>query len=126
MSHDVLISYSSQDKPIADAVCAAIEAKGIRCWVAPRDVVPGTDYAEAIVRGISDCRAMVLIFSASANESPHVRREVERAVSKAKILLPFRVEDVLPSASLEYCLSNTHWLAPLLSKLAIREVGSTS
>jgi hypothetical protein len=46
MARDVFISYSSKDKPTADAVCATLEANGIRCWIAPRDVVPGSDWGE--------------------------------------------------------------------------------
>ena len=48
MPHDVFISYASTDKAIADATCAKLEAQKIRCWVAPRDVLPGTEYGEAI------------------------------------------------------------------------------
>jgi hypothetical protein len=128
MAHDVFISYSSQDKTVADAACAALEAQKIRCWIAPRDVLPGTEYGEAIVSAIEGCRAVVLIFSAHANESPHIRREVERAVSKGKVILPFRIENVLPSRSMEYCLGNTHWLDALTPprELRIAElVGST-
>ena len=58
----------------------------------------------AIVSAIEDCHAMVLVFSAHANESPHIRREVERAVSKGKFIVPFRIENVLPSRAMEYCL----------------------
>ena len=39
MAHDVFVSYSHHDKAQADAVCATLEAKGIRCWIAPRDVI---------------------------------------------------------------------------------------
>jgi len=53
---------------------------------------------------------MVLVFSASANASPQVRREVERAVYKGVAVLPVRIEDVLPAKSLEYFLSTQHWL----------------
>jgi predicted Ser/Thr protein kinase len=38
LSHAVFISYSSEDKAEADAVCAALEAENIGCWMAPRDV----------------------------------------------------------------------------------------
>ena len=55
-------------------------------------------------------RIMVLIFSSHSNVSPQVRREVERAVHKQVPVLPFRIEDVLPSRSLEYFLSAQHWL----------------
>ena len=56
MGHDVFISHSTKDKAAADAVCAALEANGVRCWVAPRDIKPGENWATAILRGIAGCR----------------------------------------------------------------------
>lgn len=92
------------------ALVAAAEAAGLACWVAPRDVAPGADWAAEIVDAIAAARVMVLVFSASANTSPQVRREVERAVHREVMVLPFRVADILPSRSLEYFLSTQHWL----------------
>jgi hypothetical protein len=108
--HEVLISYSKKDKLWADAACAALEAHGIRCWIAPRDIMPGTEWGASIIAGIDGCKVMVVIFSASANESPQVRREVERAISKELTVVPCRVEDVRPVGAMEYALGNTHWL----------------
>lgn len=110
MSHDVFISHSSADKLTADAAVAALEAHGIRCWVAPRDVVPGVQWAEAIVRAITACRLMVLVFSSETNDSDHIVREVELAAHHRKPIIPLRVENVLPSPSLDYFISGTHWL----------------
>jgi len=102
MAHDVFISYSAQDKPTADAVCATLEAKHVRCWIAPRDVLPGRDYAETLIEAIRDAPLMVLVFSSSSNSSRHVLREVERAASRNIPVLPLRIEDVPPCASMEY------------------------
>ena len=113
MTHDVFISYSSKDKPIADAVCGALEDRRIRCWIAPRDVLPGLPYPEAIIEAIEASRLMVLVFSSNANDSPQVMRKVERAVSKRVPIIPFRIEQVLPSKSLEYFLSSPHRLDAL-------------
>ncbi|MGA9048057.1 MAG: TIR domain-containing protein [Dehalococcoidia bacterium] len=110
MAHDVFISYSSKDKVIADAVCASLEARKIRCWIAPRDVLPGEVYAEALIESLNESRLMVLVFSANSNESPQVIREVERAVNKGIPIIPFRIEDVIPSKSMEYFVSSSHWL----------------
>src|ERR1035441_10504504 len=110
MAHDVFLSYSSHDKAVADATCAALEAERIRCWIAPRDVRPGTEYAEEIVNAIAECRIFVLVFSAKANDATHVRKEVDGAVSKGKIIIPLRIQDVLPERAMEYYLRNTHWL----------------
>jgi TIR domain-containing protein len=110
MAHDVFISYSKGDKTVADAACAHLEAAGIRCWIAPRDVVPGKSWAGAIVEGIQTARVMVLVFSDGANKSPQILREVERAVNASVVVVPFRIEDVVPSGDLEYFLSAHHWL----------------
>ena len=107
---DVFISYSSKDKPAADTICALLEREGVRCWIAPRDILPGQEWAESILRGISHARVFVLVFSAAANASPQVRREVERAVHNEIPIIPFRVEDVAPNESLEYFISTPHWL----------------
>ncbi len=110
MAHDVFISYSSEDKVVADALCATLESRKIRCWIAPRDVLPGVPYAEALIDGLSRSRILVLVFSASSNSSPQVMREVERAVNKGMPVIPFRIENVMPSKSMEYFLSAPHWL----------------
>ena len=110
MSHDVFVCHSSQDRMVANAIVARLEGRGIRCWVAPRDVVPGREYAQSIVEAIGSSRLTVLVFSSHANASPHVRRELERTASHGIPILPFRVEDVVPAPSVEYFISDAHWL----------------
>src|SRR5271170_383875 len=110
VSFDVFISYASKDKIVADAVCARLEAAGIRCWIAPRDIVAGTSYGEAIIDAIHGAKVMVLVFSSSANASGHIPKEVERAVSSGVAILPFRIEDVAPGKSLDYFIGSVHWL----------------
>src|SRR5208283_5420050 len=53
---------------------------------------------------------MILIFSANANNSPQIRREVERAVNKGVTIIPLRIEDIAPAHSLEYFIGSLHWL----------------
>jgi hypothetical protein len=110
VAYDVFISYSSRDKVVADAVCARLESTGIRCWVAPRDIVAGMSYGEAIIEAIHLVKVMVLVFSSNANSSGHIPKEVERAVSKGVVIIPFRIEDVAPGKSLDYFIGSVHWL----------------
>ena len=110
MVRDVFVSYSQPDYACAMELVSRIEAQGINCWIAPRDIAPSADWAAEIIDAIANSRTMVLVFSASSNDSPQVRREVERAVHKQVSILPFRIENVLPSKSLEYFLSAQHWL----------------
>ena len=117
MAHDVFISYSSKDKAIADSVCATLEGRRIRCWIAPRDITPGVPYGEALIDALAASRLLVLVFSAYANISSQVAREVERACSKGLVIVPFRIEDVPMSKEMEYYLSKQHWLDALTPPL---------
>lgn len=114
MARDIFISYSQPDRDCAFELTHHLEANGFTVWIAPRDVSPAAEWAAEIIEAISAARVMVLVFSASSNSSPQVRREVERAVHKGLRILPFRIEDVMPSSSLEYFLSSQHWLDGIL------------
>jgi hypothetical protein len=79
MVSGVFISYASQDAAVATSIVENLERQGVKCWVAPRDVKPGAQYADAIIRAINDAKAIVVVLSSSAMVSSHVAREVERA-----------------------------------------------
>jgi len=117
MAYDVFISYAKEDKVVADAVCATLESHAVRCWIAPRDVLPGMAYGEAIIDAIRSCRIMILVFSSKSNASPHIPKEIERAVSAGVAVIPFRIEDVLPGKSLDYFIGSVHWLDALTRPL---------
>jgi hypothetical protein len=106
----IFVSYSHADRDCALQLVEWLEARAIGCWIAPRDITPAADWAEEIIDAISAARVMVLVFSATSNQSAQVRREVERAVHKGLMILPFRIAEVTPSKSLEYFLSSQHWL----------------
>jgi hypothetical protein len=110
MAHDVFISHSTNNRPVANAVCAALESVGIRCWIAPRDVMPGRSYSGEITRAIQQSRAFMLIFSAHSNNSEQVLREVQLAANSRLHIVQFRIDAVVPSDDLEYYLSGPHWL----------------
>jgi len=110
MAQVVFISYASEDKIAADAVCAGLEQAGIRCWIAPRNINPAEKYDKAIIQGINSARVLVLIFSANIFQSQFVESEVERAFSKRLSIIPFRIENVLPQGGLELFLSRLQWM----------------
>ncbi len=108
--YSAFVSYASENRDKADDICASLEAHGLVCWIAPRDVRAGREYADEIIRGLEHSAAVVLVLSEAANASVFVRREIERAVSKQKPVFPVRIEEVLPSPGLELFISGTHWL----------------
>jgi eukaryotic-like serine/threonine-protein kinase len=105
----IFISYATGDQAVASEVCALLEAQGHACWIAPRDVVAGKVWDEAILDAIESASGFLLILSSAANASPFVKNEVNRAFSLGKPILTFRVEEVLPGRSLELYLARHHW-----------------
>ncbi len=94
MTRDVFISYSYDDKAVADKVCQALETADIPCWIAPRDERSGETWASKIVRAIDESRIMVLILSASSNKSKDCTKEVAIATSDDRMM------PVIPHASM--------------------------
>src|SRR5450432_4061224 len=109
-SPTVFLSYASADAEIVNQVCQALEAQGVVCWMAPRDVKPGAQYADAIVRAINEAKAVVLVMSGSAADSSHVGKEIERASSKRKPIIAFRIDAAPLNHALEYFLSESQWI----------------
>ena len=110
MKHDAFVSYASSDRVVAYKMVAYLESCGVRCWVAPRDVPGGSNYAEAILNALVESKIFLLIFSESSNASEHVQREVERALHLSRPIVPVRIKDVLPSGAMDYYLATLHWV----------------
>ena len=107
---DVFVSYASQDAAIANSIVESLEQRGLRCWIAPRDVAPGSLYADGIVRAINDAKVLVLVLSEHAIASAHVGKEIERASSKGRPILAIRADTATLSPAFEYFLSESQWI----------------
>ncbi len=110
MSHDVFLSHASSDRHAAEQICVALETRGIRCWIAPRNVLPGEDWSMAILAAIAAARCMVVVISAATHDSIHVRNEVVTANTQRLPLVPVRVANVQPGGALRLHLAAWHWL----------------
>ncbi len=110
LSRAVFISHSTADRKEALAVCKAVERRGTRCWISCRDVEPGENYQEAIVRAIREAGAMVLIFSEAANKSDEIKKELSLASRHHVTVIALRIEDIEPSGAFAYELSTRQWI----------------
>ncbi len=110
LPHTVFISHSSDDSWAAERVCVALEAAGIHCWIAPRDVLDGRSYSGQITEAIRRAEVLLLVFSQASNRSKQVLREVERAAHFKVDLLALKIEPVEPLDDLAYFLGVEHWL----------------
>ncbi len=106
----VFISYSTKDGNVPFEICDFLEKKGIKCWIAPRNILPGNSYASEIIKGIKNCSAFLVLTSNNTNSSEHVLNELECAVNNKKTIIPFRLENIAFTDDYMYYLSRKHWI----------------
>jgi len=89
--HTAFISYSSEDKAVAFGACKALEAGGVTCWIAPRDVMAGRPYSGQISEAIRRAQAFVVVFSRKSDPPHRVLRHAERAAHSRLHLISSRI-----------------------------------
>jgi TIR domain len=113
---DAMISYAQTDRATADELCRLLEARGIRCWIAPRDIPAGVEWAVAIDQAIEAAPCTIVLLSAAAEASVWVQEEVQRAFDNRRPIVPVRLEDRLRGPALELLLGDNGidaWAQPL-------------
>jgi adenylate cyclase len=107
---DLFVCYASADgADAAQQIALDIEKRGVRCWIAPRDIPPGANWPSAIVSGIELCSAMLLVLTDKANSSPEIEKEITLANHLRKVIFPVRVADVTLTGILRYQTQNRQW-----------------
>ena len=95
MSGRVFISHCSADRAVALEICRRVENRGVRCWIAPRDVSPGEDYALRIGTELDKAIGFVVVLSRESSRSRFVKAETEYAFSNGGLpIFPVRVEAI--------------------------------
>jgi formylglycine-generating enzyme required for sulfatase activity len=110
MSASIFISFASNDRKAAETICTALENRGLECWIATRNIGPGENFQESITRAIRTAKVMILVFSANANNSLEVKKEIALAGRYNVVVVPVRVEDVAPNDALSYELAVRQWI----------------
>ena len=106
----VFISYSSLDRKLAVIIREKLKERGVDCWMAPESINPGSDYASAIPFAITDCDAVVILLSAHSQESVWVPKELDKALSMRKIIIPLHIDDSAISEKFKFYFSNVQQL----------------
>lgn len=105
------ISYSSKNQCSADALKNLFNNNGIDTWMAPGDIPAGSSYMKEINLALKNCSCLVLLLSEAAQNSQWVLKEVERAISYNKTIIPIRIEDMILNDDFEFALGSYHVVA---------------
>ena len=103
---EVFISYSTKDSETAFALLEVLESYGLECWIAPRNIPKGAQWAEEIDKAIQNARVFVVIVSSHSIESKQVPKEIALAVSSCESIFPFRIDDTGLKGTFRYYLSD--------------------
>lgn len=105
----VFVSHHSSKADVAAEVEAALGKRGVKCWIAPRDVDPGEPFDTSVRHAIERSSAVLLLFCAESDRSRHVKRELILADSAEKPIIPVRLEKIHPG-ELAYHLADSQWI----------------
>ena len=105
-THDVFISYSRQDKEIAEYICSILNDKGINYWIDKEGIYSSVNYKEVIVDAIDTAKAIIFISSVNSNSSNYVIREIGYSVNKEKPILPIMVDEMPFAKSISFDISD--------------------
>lgn len=84
----IVISHANQDFEIAESIADALLEESFNTWLASRDIPIGSNWAEEISKAISSADYLIVLLSTNSISSPHVKREVNMAITKGITLLP--------------------------------------
>ena len=110
---DVFICHrtAEPDRDIADAICTRLEERGLRCWIAPRNILAGSqNYERDILKGVENCRLFLLVSSFKSIYSEDCEMELKAAVLAGKALYSYRIDDTPYDGTFEKALSSVQWL----------------
>lgn len=110
---DVFICYrtAEPDRDIADAICTRLEERGLRCWIAPRNILAGSqNYERDILKGVENSRLFLLVSSFKSIYSEDCEMELKAAVLDGKALYSYRIDDTPYDGAFEKALSGVQWM----------------
>jgi hypothetical protein len=102
MARDVCIACAAADQAIGEAVCDAIEAIHLTCWIPTRDVATGSPAISQLIEAVSTCRYVVYVHSMSATAESALRRYLELASHKRKQIVIFDTDGSAIGPELAY------------------------
>ena len=111
MPHDVFINYALADQLIAEKICDFFEAHHIRCWLAGRDLIPGSDPETSSIQALYESQLMIFIFSSYSNvPSSFQGLLIEKAVAKEIPIIILRLEDIEPLFEIAHLIDRSQWI----------------
>ena len=92
--HDIMISYSSKLKNIAEDICYFLQESGYDVWRAPYSIPNGEDYINEIYAAIDNSKIVLFVLSDPSLKSEWCQKELIYAIDSNKRILPVQINQV--------------------------------
>jgi len=98
--YSCFISFSAKDQKFAEKLYEDLQAKGVRCWFAPHDLLIGAATLDEIIGQISRLDKLIVVLSNASIKSRWVQDEVLKGYAEERrrndrILLPVRLDEAV-------------------------------
>ena len=104
MAIDVFISCSNRDRDVADAIGQSLYSHGVT-FCSPLEPAPGQSAKPAD----NKFRIVFLVYSAQANRSRRVRKEIQCAIEQQTPIVTLSVEDVPAQSPFDRLGESHYW-----------------
>jgi len=82
--HGIFLSYSTKDEDFAHELEADLRVEGVKVFLAPLSIKPGSSWPDEIWQAIRSCRVFVLVVTAEAIKSKWCLLEIGAALGLEK------------------------------------------
>lgn len=106
----VFISYSSKDIVKVNKIVELLESMNVEYWKAPEKIPAGSSYANEIVNAIENCSLFLVILSENAQSSIWVEKEIDCALSSAKEVIPYNIDNCVLVNAFKFYLNNVQMI----------------
>lgn len=110
---DCFLSHNSKDKPAVRALKAALEARGLSCWLDEDQLRPGLPWQTPLERGIRDARSVAVCVGADGLgpwEDQEMQAALGLAVRDGRPVIPVLLRGAPAKPKLPLFLSNRTWV----------------
>jgi hypothetical protein len=104
-SPEVMVSYSSHDRPQVMQFVQRLRAAGVAAWIDQGGIDGAQRWGEEIVNAIDSSKIVILMISQTSMQSENIAKEVMLAWENNKHFLPLCLEDAKIAKSMQYQLA---------------------
>lgn len=105
----IFLSHSTENEDIMLNIAAYLEAHGYPTWYAQKHILPSENYQTKIIDALEEVDIVMVLVTKEVEKSEFVPKEIDRAITYNKIIIPLRVDGSPIPRNLNLFLCNIQW-----------------